>query len=173
VIGAPTLETQRLILRAHRRDDYDALHAVWSDPVVTRFIGGRPSSGQDSWFRLMRYLGHWPLLGYGYFAATEKATGAYVGDVGIANHMRGLHEDFDGVPETGWVLAPHAFGKGYATEAATAVLNWFEATHGKGRTVCMIETPHAVSHNVARKLGYVPFTEILIGSDPVTLLERS
>lgn len=170
--SAPTLVTPRLILRAHTRDDYDALHAVWSDPLVTKFIGGRASTAQDSWFRIMRYLGHWPLMGYGYFAVCDRATGAYIGDMGIANHKRGLHPNFDDAPETGWVLAPSAFGKGFATEAMVAVLEWFEATHGRQRTVCMIESAHLGSHNVATKLGYQMFEEIKIGNDPITLLER-
>jgi RimJ/RimL family protein N-acetyltransferase len=170
--SAPTLTTPRLILRAHVRGDYDGLHSMWSDKVVTQFIGGRPSTPQDSWFRLMRYLGHWPMMGFGYFACVERETGRYVGDMGIANHKRGLHPDFDDAPETGWVLSPDAFGKGYATEAMKAVLDWFVATHGKTRTVCMIETPHIASHNVATKLGYQPFATIMIGDDPITLLER-
>jgi RimJ/RimL family protein N-acetyltransferase len=170
--SAPTLITDRLILRAHTRQDYAALHGVWSDPIVTKYIGGRPATAQDSWFRIMRYLGHWPMQGYGYFAACDKETGAYIGDLGIANHMRGLHPDFDQAPETGWVLAPAAFGKGYATEGMLAVLAWFEDTHGKQRTVCMIETAHAGSHNVATKLGYQRFAGIKIGEDPITLLER-
>jgi RimJ/RimL family protein N-acetyltransferase len=170
--SAPTLETDRLILRAHTRDDYPALHAAWSDPLVTKFIGGRASTPQDSWFRLMRYLGHWPMMGFGYFACCERESGAYIGDMGIANHMRGLHPDFDHAPETGWVLAPAAFGKGYATEAMMAVLAWFETAHGKQRSVCMIETAHHGSHNVATKLGYRAFTEVKIGDDPITLFER-
>ena len=172
-LSAPTLTTARLILRAHTREDYHALHTVWSDPLVTKFIGRRPSSAQDSWFRIMRYLGHWPMMGYGYFALVDRQTGLYIGDVGIANHKRGLHPDFDDAPETGWVLSPAAFGKGYATEAMTAVLDWFEAAHGVARTVCMIETPHLASHNVATKLGYQPFTQVMIGDDPITLLERT
>jgi RimJ/RimL family protein N-acetyltransferase len=160
------------MLRAHQRADYEALHAIWSDKEVTRFIGGRASTRQDSWFRLMRYMGHWPLMGYGYFALCERETGRYIGDMGIANHKRGLHPNFDDAPETGWVLAPEAFGKGYATEAMGAVIAWFEATHGKGRTVCMIETAHIGSHNVATKLGYHGFANIVIGEDPITLLER-
>jgi RimJ/RimL family protein N-acetyltransferase len=170
--SAPTITTARLILRAHTRADYDALHATWSDPQVTKFIGGRPSTPQDSWFRIMRYLGHWPMLGYGYFAACDRETGAYLGDMGIANHMRDIQPNFSGAPEAGWVLAPAAFGKGYATEAMIAVIDWFETHQGKQRTVCMIETPHIGSHNVAKKLGYQAYAEIKIGHDPMTLLER-
>jgi RimJ/RimL family protein N-acetyltransferase len=172
VQAAPTLITDRLILRAHMRADYEALHAVWSDPVVTKFIGGRPSTAQDSWFRIMRYLGHWPMMGYGYFAVCDKESGHYIGDVGIANHKRGLHSDFDDAPETGWVLSPSAFGKGYATEAMRAVLDWFEANHGHQRTVCMIEALHAGSIRVATKLGYRQFTQVLIGDDAIALFSR-
>jgi RimJ/RimL family protein N-acetyltransferase len=172
-ISAPTLTTPRLILRAPKRSDYAAMHAVWSDPIVTKYIGGRVSTPQDTWFRLLRYLGHWPMMGYGYFACFEKDSGAYIGDMGIANQVRGLHPDFDDAPETGWVLSPSAFGKGYATEAMLTLLSWFEATHGLGRTVCMVESAHTASLNVAAKLGYRPFTKIMVGDDPITLLERS
>ena len=112
------------------------------------------------------------MMGYGYFAMCDRQSGQYLGDVGIANHKRGLHPDFDDAPETGWVLSPAAFGKGYATEAMVAVLEWFERAHGKQRTVCMIESPHVASLNVARKLGYLAFTEVMIGDDAITLLER-
>jgi RimJ/RimL family protein N-acetyltransferase len=171
-VSAPTLTTSRLILRAHTRADYEALHAIWSHKEVMRFIGGRASTRQDSWFRLMRYLGHWSLMGYGYFALCERDSGRYIGDMGVANHKRGLHPDFDDAPETGWVLAPETFGKGYATEAMGAVLGWFEAVHGKGRTVCMIESLHTKSHKVALKLGYQPFTEVMVGEDAITLFQR-
>jgi RimJ/RimL family protein N-acetyltransferase len=170
--SAPTLTTPRLILRAHTRADYYDLHAIWSDPLVTKFIGGRPSSPQDSWFRLIRYLGHWPMMGFGYFAACDRQTGAYIGDMGIANHMRDMHPDFDSAPEAGWVLSPLAFGKGYATEAMTAVIDWFEGVHGKQRTVCMIEAAHVGSINVANKLGYSRFTQVMIGDDPIDLFSR-
>lgn len=173
MIIVPKLETPRLILRAHRRADYEALHGVWSDPKVTQFIGGRPSTAQESWFRLIRYIGHWQAMGYGYFAICDKASGAYLGDAGFADHKRGLHPDFDHVAEAGWVLAPHAFGQGYATEAMQAALEWLDKEHGSARSVCMIETGHHASLHVATKIGYRPFTEISIGKDPVTLLERT
>jgi RimJ/RimL family protein N-acetyltransferase len=172
MVTVPTLTTERLILRAHTVNDYETLHAMWSDPEVTRFIGGRASSLQDSWFRLMRYLGHWQMLGFGYFALCERESGAHVGDVGIANHKRGIHPDFDEAPETGWVLSPDAFGKGYATEAMTAVLNWFEATHAKQTSVCMIQMGNEPSMKVARKLGYNVFTQVQMGDASLNLLSR-
>lgn len=43
-MGSPIIETERLILRAHRLDDFPALAAMWGDPVVARFISGQPST---------------------------------------------------------------------------------------------------------------------------------
>ncbi|VTR17100.1 Uncharacterised protein [Serratia fonticola] len=69
---APTLITERLILDAHRLEDFDDLAAMWADPAVVRYIGSTPRDKEDSWGRLLRYIGHWKLLGYGYWAVREK-----------------------------------------------------------------------------------------------------
>ncbi len=60
---APTLITERLILDAHRLEDFDDLAAMWADPAVVRYIGSTPRDKEDSWGRLLRYIGHWKLLG--------------------------------------------------------------------------------------------------------------
>lgn len=171
-MSAPTLTTPRLILRAHVLADYEPLHAMRQDPKVYEFVGGKASAPQESWFRLMRYLGHWPLMGYGYFAICERTTGRYIGEVGLAQHKRGLHPEFDEAPEAGWVLASDCFGQGYAGEAMTAVLDWFEADFGHQRSVCVIETAHAVSMRLAAKLGYSAFAQTMLKSSDVTLLHR-
>jgi RimJ/RimL family protein N-acetyltransferase len=72
----PTLETERLVLRGHRLEDFSDCVALWSDSVVTRFIGGIPSTPEDAWSRLLRYAGHWLLLGFGY---RESARSVYKG----------------------------------------------------------------------------------------------
>src|SRR5262245_34593015 len=87
----PTLlETERLRLRGHHPGDFDALAAIWADPRVVRYISGTPSSASDSWARLLRYAGHWSLLGYGFWAIEEKTSGRFVGDVGFADFKREL-----------------------------------------------------------------------------------
>jgi hypothetical protein len=80
---APDLHTARLHLRAHRLDDAAALHRMWSDPAVVRHLGGEPSRVDESWARLLRYAGMWPLLGFGYWAVTDRDTSIYLGDCGF------------------------------------------------------------------------------------------
>ena len=152
---APDLDSARLRLRAHRRADFAPMVAIWSDPQVVRHISGVPASAEVTWARLLRYRGHWDLLGFGYWAVEERASGAFLGDVGLADCQRGL-PGFDGLPEAGWVLAPAAQGKGYATEAMRMVLAWATANIAGTRSYCMIAPEHSVSIRVAEKLGYTP-----------------
>lgn len=150
----PVLETERLILRAHTPDDFEALHATWSDPDVLRYLGVSTQSTQDNQSRLLRYIGHWAAFGWGYWLAEDKATGLYVGDVGFGWHRRPITPPIDDMPEIGWVLASRFHGKGYATEAATAARDWADAHLDAPRTCCIFHPDNTASIRVAEKLGY-------------------
>ena len=76
---APELETTRLFLRQHRPDDYDDSAAMWADAAVVRHIGGRAFTREESWSRVLRYVGLWEWLGYGYWCVREYQTGRFVG----------------------------------------------------------------------------------------------
>lgn len=169
---APKLRTDRLLMRAHRRDDAAQLIAMWQDPVVVRHFGGQPVAEEDSWNRLLRYVGHWSVNGYGLWAVEEAGSGRYIGDVGLFEGRRGLGDRFDGAPEAGWVLSPAGHGKGYAREAVTAALRWGEALHGWARTVCMIDPQNAPSFRTAEALGYAPFGRQSHRGTELILLER-
>ena len=95
---------------------------MWGDPRVTRHIGGRPFTRDEVWAKILRYVGHWSLLGYGYWVVEDRASGSFLGEAGLADFKRGIGPGFDGAPEIGWVLAPAAQGAGVATEAVRAVL---------------------------------------------------
>src|SRR5271157_4057024 len=121
-VQVPVLETERLKLRGHRLDDFTASAAMWADPNVTRHIGGKPLSEEEAWTKFLRYVGHWALLGFGYWVVEEKATGNFVGEIGFADYKREMQSPVKELPEIGWVLAAWAHGKGYATEAAQAAI---------------------------------------------------
>jgi RimJ/RimL family protein N-acetyltransferase len=150
---APVLETERLLLRGHRLDDYEALAAIWADPLVVRHISGTPSSPGDSWARLLRYVGHWALLGYGFWALEERATGRFVGEVGFGDFRRKIEPPIT-APEMGWVLAPSVHGKGYATEAVRAARAWGLERFGPIEIACIIDPGNTGSIRVAEKAGF-------------------
>jgi RimJ/RimL family protein N-acetyltransferase len=170
--GAPILKTERLVLRAHGSGDAEACAAMWAEPAVVRYIGGHPFTREESWARLLRYAGHWLLMGYGYWALEEQASGRFVGEVGFAECKRELTPTIEGAPEIGWALASWAHGKGFATEAIGAVVVWGDANLESRRTVCMINPEHAASLHLAEEFGYREFARTTYkGSNPV-LLER-
>jgi RimJ/RimL family protein N-acetyltransferase len=155
----PIIETGRLILRLHRPDDLAARLAMTSDEAVVRFIGGETQDEEENWTRILRYNGHWALFGCGVFAIEEKASGAFIGEAGFADFHRGLGDDFDPYPEGAWVFSSAAQGKGYATEAMEAAIEWRERRFGHARMVCLIAHENDASLRVAEKLGFRPFAE--------------
>lgn len=150
----PVLETCRLILRGHRLNDFAPCAAMWADPQVIRYIGGQPLTEEEVWSRLLRYVGHWAWMGFGYWVAEQKETGNLVGEIGFADYKRDLEPSLKGVPEIGWVLASRAHGRGYATEAVRAVVAWGDTHFSSARTVCIIAPENAASIRVAVKCGY-------------------
>ena len=171
-MDVPVLETDRLILRAHTADDFEALAALWADPAVVRHIGGTPSTRTEAWARLLRYRGLWPVLGFGYWAVSEKETGRFLGDAGLADFHRVIDPSIAGEAEAGWVFAGHAHGKGFATEAMTAVLAWFDARFPGRDAVCIIAPENAPSVRLAEKLCFALQVETVFMGGPTLLMRR-
>ena len=149
------LETDRLLLRMFRSDDAEAYHAICSDPEMMEFLGdGKPLSRLEAWRQMAAILGHWQLRGYGSWALQEKSTGKLVGRVGFIN------------PETwpeleiGWALGRESWGRGYATEAARAALEYGRKAFGFGRVMSLIDERNVRSRGVASRLGAVREREI-------------
>ncbi len=150
---ARSFTTERLALRPHVAEDFPASLLLWSDPEVTRHIGGRSFGGEEVWARVLRYIGHWDALGYGYWVVTERAGGRFVGEVGFADHRRDMRPAL-AEPEAGWALLPAASGRGYATEALAGALAWADAAMRWPGTACIIAPENAASVRVARKAGF-------------------
>ena len=168
----PVIETDRLRLRGHHPSDLDACLAMWSDPVVTRFIGGRASTEQQTWARLVGYVGQWMLLGFGYWAVEEKATNQFLGEVGFADFKRDIDPAMRDVPELGWALSSAHHGQGYGTEAVEAVTAWGDAHLAARRTVCLIDAENQPSVRVAQRCGYLELTRAAFNGRPTIFLER-
>lgn len=168
----PVIVTDRLTLRAFRVEDLSDYVAMWADPVVLKHIGIPPSPREQTWTRLLRAHGHWAIMGFGFWAVEETASGRFVGEVGFAEFMREMEPSLVGTPEIGWVLAPWCYGKGYATEAALAAIQWWDANRAPTRTACIIDPDNRASLRVAEKCGYREFARTTYKDHPVVVLER-
>jgi RimJ/RimL family protein N-acetyltransferase len=145
VLG-PKLETPRLILRPPRPEDFDAFAAMMADEDTARFIGGVMPRAQ-AWRAWAAITGGWVLQGFGNFSVIEKESGAWIGRIGPW-----MPEGWPGT-EVGWALARSAWGKGYATEAAIATIDWAFDTLGWCDVIHCIESVNAPSIAVATRLG--------------------
>jgi RimJ/RimL family protein N-acetyltransferase len=161
-------------MRPHRLDDFDDIAAMWADPRVVEYVTGTPSTRQQTWTRLLRYAGHWAMMGYGYWAVEERESGAFLGEVGFADYHREIEPHLEGIPELGWFLAEHAHGKGYATEAARAAIVWGqEHFRHVSHLACIIVPQHYSSIRVAEKCGFTLLTHTTYLNAPILMYKRS
>lgn len=142
----PRLSTDRLLLREWQPQDVDGYAALMADPEVARYIGGvmdRP----ESWRSMAMHAGHWMLRGYGQWAVERVSDGEFLGRVGLFSP-----EGWLGL-EIGWALARHAWGNGYATEAAISVMRWTWEVLDTRTLISVIHPENAASMRVAERLG--------------------
>jgi RimJ/RimL family protein N-acetyltransferase len=144
---APDLFTARLRLRMPRLEDFEHRAAFYASPRSAHDDG--PVGRVMAWRIWASEVGQWPLMGYGPFSVEDRATGAYLGEVGIY-HPVGFPE-----PELGWFVLPEAEGKGYAAEAARAVMAWARDSFGWDHLINIIAPGNDRSIALARRLGGV------------------
>jgi len=145
------VETGRLTLRPFVEDDFDAMHAMRSDEEVARYLYGEKLSPDETRSLLAvkiagaswAHEGDWLTA-----AAVERASGVTVGDVS----MRWVSER-DRTAEVGFVFDPRQQGKGFATEAAHALVDWVFTSAGFHRVIGRTEARNVASARVLEKLG--------------------
>lgn len=140
------LETERLLLRQFKEEDWRDLHAYYASPVATQFTVGRALSEGETWRTLCSMIGHWQLRGYGPYAVEEKASGRVLGTVGF------WYPNDWPEPEIKWALAPAYWGQGFASEAARAVQK-AGREHLPQTLISFIHAENLASARLAEALG--------------------
>jgi RimJ/RimL family protein N-acetyltransferase len=167
----PTLETPRLRLRPYRVTDFEFYAALFSETPVMRFLGGKPLSREVCWTRLIRHIGMWPAMGFGYFVLECKQTGALVGQAGFQELKRDIAPHIDGTLEAGWAITGARQGEGLAGEAMRAALSWADAERPELRATCIIDPENAPSLRLAAKLGFAAFSRTHYQGNPIVVME--
>jgi len=147
----PNVETDRLILRRFRDSDVEALSIVFAKPEVWMYPYGRGFSHKETEVFLESQLSEWNEGGFGCWIAIEKSTTRIIGFVGLSvPHF--LPEILPAV-EVGWRFDPDAWGKGYATEGASAALEEAFSTLGLEAVCSAPQSANPPSSKVCRRLG--------------------
>jgi RimJ/RimL family protein N-acetyltransferase len=168
----PLIETARLRLREIHEKDLEFQGAMLRDPEVVRHLGGTLHSREDTWRRMMAARGAWEMFGYGYWTAERRDDGAYLGTVGFADYKRDMTPSIEGLPEMGWIFAPHAQGQGYAREAVAAGIKWADEALGRRELVAIISHGNDASTRLAEKCGFSVCEEAVYNGEPILLLRR-
>ena len=170
--SAPTLETERLILRDFRKDDLDAHAATLGDEVVMRHIGGKPLNREDSWRRLLSGVGMWSLIGMGPWAVELKTDGRMVGHCGFFQFERDMNPLILGEPEMGWIFDTSVHRQGIAFEACSAAVSWAEDAIAAASYPAIIDLDNAPSMKLAEKLGFVRQADAVYRDSPIAFFRR-
>lgn len=146
VAVGPVLETARLILRVPRAEDFERYAELLGDEEAARYIGGRLERA-PAWRRFLQMPGAWMVQGFAMFSVLDKASGKWLGQTGPWKP--------DGWPgnEVGWSFHPDAWGRGYATEAAIAAMDWAFGTLGWTSVIHCIDPANLPSQRLAQRLG--------------------
>jgi RimJ/RimL family protein N-acetyltransferase len=146
--------TERLVMRPVTRDDHPALLAHWTQPDVRRFLfDGAPLSAAEIAETIEESIGHFTAHGYGIWLI-ELGSGA-----GLAG-TAGLRPLEDSGMEIFYSLAPGAWGHGYATEAAHAVVEYALGPLGLPEVLAEVDEGNAASVAVVKRLGMTPYAVV-------------
>jgi ribosomal-protein-alanine N-acetyltransferase len=146
--AAPTLETERLLLRPYEPGDLDAMAEMFGDSEVTAhtFLGRRDREQTEG--VLDTYRAFLAERGYGMLAILDKSSGAYLGEVGLFVSPMGPLA-------LRYALARAAWGRGIATEASVAVIDDAFDDLGLHRLLAGVMAANLGSIRVIDKLGFV------------------
>lgn len=149
----PTLRTPRLLLRPWRDDDLPSLTALNADPRVMEYFPA-PLTPAESSAMLERLRAHFDRHGFGMWAVEEQAPAGASGLVGLVGlAVCNFEAHFTPCVEVGWRLLPESWGRGYATEAAAAALDFGFVTLSLSEIVAFTAVRNLRSRAVMERLG--------------------
>lgn len=162
--AAPMLETERLVLRPYRQQDFEAFAAYFASER-SRFTDG-PISAELAWDMFTAGAGRWVIAGHGAWTIERRSDGIAVGLVSLNTAISLPH------PELGWILWEGFEGHGFAFEAAQAARNFTFHTLRWPDLISGIHKDNSASIKLAARLNAVRDRSITLEAEPETLFYR-
>lgn len=150
-IHLPTLKTKRLTLRHLTDDDFSFMRELDSNPEVVKYIKhGNPRTEEETTHYMQKMYANYEVFEIGMMIVEDSITHEKLGRAGLfpKNSDEGL------IWEIGFAFKPTAWGKGYATEVATYLMNWGIENLETDFIVMVIQSANLDSIHVANKVGF-------------------
>jgi RimJ/RimL family protein N-acetyltransferase len=148
------LTTPRLRLEPCHPEHFGGLQALNADPVVMRYITGRPETPRETAAMIERVQARWAKWGYSWFSFIERDSGEVIGAGCIQNLRRsGTEPDANCPLEIGWRLRQDRWHRGLAIEAAEAMATFAFDTLGAPTLYAVCDPDNPASLGVMRRLG--------------------
>lgn len=144
------IETERLILRRWKEEDRKPFAEMNGNPNVMKYFPSTLSTEESSAF-VDRINSEFEETGYGLYAVETKDTGEFIGYVGF--HRFTFDAPFSPNWEIGWRISDKFWHKGYATEAATACINYAREKKMCNTLYSFTAVPNIPSENVMKRIG--------------------
>lgn len=143
-----SLATARLVLRPFTPGDREALFTILQEPDILQYFPTKTAWSLEKTGRYIEHqLEHWAKFGYGHWAATLAESDRFMGWCGL-EYLPDTNET-----EVGYLLSGEFWGKGYATEAASASVRFGTETAGLKEIIGLTDPLNAASQRVLEKSG--------------------
>ena len=147
------IETERLLLRELRPSDIEGMFVLESDPLVLKYLGTPPHTHKEQTAETIEFIRkQYENNGIGRWAAIEKASGAFIGWAGL-KFITDIENNRTRFHDVGYRLIPRYWGKGYATEAAKAALEYGFNTMQLHEIIGMCNEENLASRRALEKCG--------------------
>lgn len=154
----PRIDTERLLLAPLRPEDAGAMARVLADPVLYQFMDGGPPTADELEATYRRWVQGPPRAGDAWhnWVIRLAVDGTAIG------HLQATVTDDGAAADIAWVVGTAWQGRGYASEAARALVAWLEA-QGVGTITAHVHPDHLASARVAANAGLAPTDEVAEG----------
>jgi RimJ/RimL family protein N-acetyltransferase len=169
---APTLQTDRLVLRHVRPSDIEYFAEAHGDEEVMRHLGGALGR-EDAWRRALTGAGFWGVLGIGVWVVERRSDVRTIGHVGFFDFQRDMSPSIAGEPEMGWIFSREGQGQGLASEAGRAALDWFDRSFGPMSVPAIIDLKNSPSMRLAERLGFERQPDGIYRGEAIAIYRRS
>ena len=161
------LETNRLWLRPATLDDLDHLHDLWTDDHIRRFLlDNRVIAQAEARSFIETSLSNFEQHGYGLWLAFTRETTTLIGFAGFLRSKEGL-------PTLIYGIHPSFCAKGFATEAASAVLSYAFDKLALPQVKADVDEPNLISIHILDKLGMKRTRSAIVAGRPLVYYEKT